>query len=103
MTWLIEYVSLLFHRYKVGRCGRTAYKRNKNKSSKLTGLEFGECVMRRRRLVGSNLAKLAVLLDVGVYLGVKGSVDRRDHHWEWQRRVANEDGEAATRKVQVED
>ena len=37
------------------------------------GLEFGECVMWRRRPVGSNLAKLAVLWDVGVYLGVKGS------------------------------
>ena len=47
--------------------------RNKNKSSKLMGLEFGECVMWRRRLVGSKLAKLAVLWDVGVYLGVKGS------------------------------
>ena len=103
MTWLIEYVSLLFHRYIVGTGGRTAYKRNKNKSSKLMGLEFGECVMRRRRLVGSNLAKLTVLWDVSMYLGVKGSVDRRDHHWERRRRVANEDGEAATRRVQVED
>ena len=37
------------------------------------GLEFGECVMWRRRPVGSNLAKLAVLWDVGVYLGVMGS------------------------------
>ena len=53
--------------------GRTAYERKKNKSSKLMGLEFGECVMWRRRPVGSNLAKLAVLWDVGVYLGVKGS------------------------------
>ena len=103
MIWLIEYVSMLFHRYKVGRYGRTAFKRNRNKSSKLIGLEFGECVKRRRRLVGSNLAKLAVLWDVGVYLGVKGSVDRRDHHWEWRRRVANEDGEAATSRVEVED
>ena len=103
MTWLGKYVSLLFHRYKVGRYGRTASKRNKNKSSKLMGLEFGECVKRRRRLVGSSLAKLTVLWDVGVYLGVNGSVVRRDYHWEWRRRVANEDGEAATRKVQVED
>ncbi len=60
------------------------------------GLEFGECVMWRRRWVGSNLAKLTVLWDVSMYLGVK---DRRDHHWERRRRVANEDGEAATRKV----
>ena len=64
MTWLIEYVSLLLNRYEVGRDGRTAYERNKNKSSKLMGLEFGECVMWRRRPVGSNLAKLAVLWDV---------------------------------------
>ena len=73
MTWLIEYVSLLLNRYEVGRDGRTAYDRDKNKSSKLTGLEFGVCVMWRRRLVASNLAKLAVLWDVGAYLGVKGS------------------------------
>ena len=73
MTWLIEYVSLLLNWYEVGRDGRTAYERNKNKSSKLMGLEFGECVMWRRRPVGSNLAKLAVLWGVGVYLGVKGS------------------------------
>ena len=73
MTWLIENVSLLLNRYEVGRDGRTAYERNKNKSSKLVGLAFGECVMWRRKPVGSNLAKLAVLWDVGVYLGVKGS------------------------------
>ena len=101
MTWLIEYVSLLLNRYEVGRDGRTAHERNKNKSSKLMSLEFGECVMWRRRPVDSNLAKLAVLWDVGVYLGVKG-VDRRDHLWERRRRVANEDGEAATRRAQVE-
>ena len=75
MTWLIEYVSLFLNRYEVGKDGRTAYERNKNKnkSSKLMGLEFGECVMWRRRPVASNLANLAVLWDEGVYLGVKGS------------------------------
>ena len=92
ITWLIEYVSLLLNRYEVGRDGRTAYKRNKNKSSKLMGLEFGECVMWRRRPVGSNLAKLAVLWDVGVYLGVKGSTGE----------IFIRDGEAATRRAQVE-
>ena len=59
-TRLIEYVSLLLNRHEVGRDGRTAYERNKNKSSKLMGLEFGECVMWRRRPVGSNLAKLVL-------------------------------------------
>ena len=72
VTWLIEYVSLLLNRYEVGRDGRTAYG-TRTSPSKLMGLEFGECVMWRRRPVGSNLAKLAVLWDVGVYLGVKGS------------------------------
>ena len=43
------------------------------KSSKLMGREFGECVVWRRRPVGSNLAELAVLWGVGVHLGVKGS------------------------------
>ena len=51
MAQLIEYVSLLLNRCEVGRDGRTAYERNKNKSSKLMGLEFGECVMWRRRTV----------------------------------------------------
>ena len=37
----------------------------------------------------------------GRVLGREG-VDRRDHHWERRRRVANEDGEAATRRAQVE-
>ena len=46
---------------------------------------------------------MTVLWDVSMCLGVKKSVDRRDHHWERRGRVANEDGEAATRKVQVED
>jgi hypothetical protein len=91
MTWLIEHVSLLLNRYEVGRDGRTAYERNKNKSSKLMGLEFGECVLWRRRPVGNNLAKLAVLWDVGVYLGVKGSTG--------EIIIGNSDGVWRTRTV----
>ena len=101
MTWLIEYVSLLLNRYEVGRDGRTAYERNKNKSSKLMGLEFGVCVMWRRRPVASNLAKLAVLWDVGVYLGVKGSTGEiiiGNGDGVWRTRTS----EAATRRAQVE-
>ena len=90
MTWLIEYVSLLLNRYEVGRDGRTAHERNKNKSSKLMGLDFGECVTWRRRPVGSNLAKLAVLWDVGVYLDVKGSTGEiiiGNGHGVWRTRT----------------
>ena len=73
LTWLIEYVSLLLNRYEVGKDGRTAYERDKGKKSKLMGLEFGESVMWRRKPVGNNVAKLAVMWDKGTYLGVKGS------------------------------
>ena len=61
MTWLIEYVSLLLNRYEVERDGRTANERNKNKSSKLMGLEFGV-----RNVEKEAGGQLAVLWDVGV-------------------------------------
>ena len=77
MTWLIEYVSLLLNRYEVGRDGRTAYERNKNKSSKLMGLEFGECVMWRRRAGGQQPGQAGGALGRGRVLGREG-VDRRD-------------------------
>ena len=73
LTWLIEYVSLLLNRYEVGKDGRAAYEQSKGKKSKLMGLEFGESVMWRRKPVGNNVAKLAVMWDKGTYLGVKGS------------------------------
>ena len=64
---------MILNRYEVGNDGRTAYECNKNKKSKMMGLEFGEAVLWRRRPVGDNLAKLAILWEHGVYLGVKAT------------------------------
>lgn len=45
VTWLAEYTSMLSNRYEVGRDGKSAHERCKDKSLRLMGLEFGESVM----------------------------------------------------------
>jgi len=73
MSWMTEYAAVVLNRYEVGKDGKTAYERNRNKRSKAMGLEFGEAVLWRRRPVGNNLAKLSLMWEHGVYLGLKGT------------------------------
>ena len=72
IPWLMEYASHLLNRYEVGHDGRTAYERCKGKPAKTMGVEFGEKVLWRRKPAGGAMAKLTVLWEEGVFLGVKG-------------------------------
>ena len=71
--WLVEYASHILNRLEVGHDGKTAYERLKGKSAKVLGVEFGETVMWKRRPVGGPLGKLSIMLEEGVFLGVKGT------------------------------
>ena len=71
--WLIEYSGYLLNRCEVGKDGKTAYERSKGKRAKISGIEFGETVLWKRRPVGNALGKLAILWEDGVFLGVKGT------------------------------
>ena len=71
--WMVEYASLMLNRFEVGRDGRTAYERNKQKKAKTSGMEFGEAVLWKRKASGGNLGKLTCLWEDGVYLGIKAT------------------------------
>ena len=71
--WLVEYAGFLLNRGDVGHDGKTAYERCKAKRGKMPGLEFGEKVLWRRKPVGNQLAKLTILWEDGIYLGIKGA------------------------------
>ena len=72
VPWIMEYASHLLNRFEVGRDRKTAYERCKGKKAKHMGVEFGGGVRWRRRPVGGAMAKMAVLWQEGVFLGVKG-------------------------------
>ena len=59
-------------RFEVGHDRKTAYERCKGKKANNMGIEFGEGVLWRRKPVGGAMAKLTVLWEEGVFLGVKG-------------------------------
>ena len=71
--WLVEYSSYLLNRLEVGHDGKTAYERNKGKKSRVLGVEFGECILYKRRPVGDKLSKLSIMWEDGVFLGAKGT------------------------------
>ena len=72
ICYLIEYAAFLLNRFEVGNDGKTNYERCKGKRAKTLGIEFGEAIFWRRKLVGGALGKLSVTWEDGVYLGVKG-------------------------------
>ena len=72
VPWIMEYASHLLNRFEVGHDGKTAYERCKGKGAKHMGVEFGEGVLWRRRPLGGAMAKMTVLWQEGVFLGVKG-------------------------------
>ena len=72
IPWLVEYASVLLNRFEVSRDGKTAYERNKHKTAKVLGIEFGEAVLWRRKPVGNALAKFTCLWSDGIYLGICG-------------------------------
>ena len=74
--WLVEYSSYLLNRLEVGHDGKTAYERNKGKKAKVTGVEFGESVLWKRKPVGGALGKLAVMWEDGVFFGLRGPLTR---------------------------
>jgi hypothetical protein len=71
--WLVEHAAFLLNRGEVGHDGRTSFERCKGKHGRMPGMEFGEKVLWRRRPVGGHLAKMSILWEDGMFLGVKGS------------------------------
>ena len=72
IPWIVEYAAHLLNRFEVSHDGKTAYERYKGKSAKHMGIEFGEGVLWRRRPIGGAMAKMTILWEEGVFLGVKG-------------------------------
>ena len=70
--WLVEDAGWLLTRAEVGADGKTAYERSKGTPAKTMGAEFGEGILWRRRPVGGAMAKMTVLWEECVFLGVKG-------------------------------
>ena len=60
-------------RAELGADGNTGYERSKEKMAKLSGMEFGEGMMWKRRIAGGPLGELSCMWDDGIYLGVKGT------------------------------
>jgi hypothetical protein len=73
LPWLVEYAGWLINRAEVGHDGKTPYERSKGKMAKLTGMEFGEAVLWKRRPIAGALGKLSCLWGDGIFLGIKGS------------------------------
>lgn len=71
--WLVEYAGWVMNRTEVGKYGKTAYERVKGKTARLTGYEFGEAVLWKRRREGGPLGKLTCMWEDGIFLGVKGA------------------------------
>ena len=72
IPWIVEYATHLLNRFEVSHDGKTAYERCKGKKAKHMGIEFGEGVLWRRRPAGGAMAKMTVLWQEGVFLGIKG-------------------------------
>ena len=72
-TWMVGYAAVLLNRFEVGKDGRTAYERLKNKTSKMLGLEFGELILWKRKPVGGAMGKMSCMWEDGVYLGLKST------------------------------
>ena len=69
---MVEYATHILNRFEVSQDGKTAYERCKGKAAKVSGLEFGEAVLWKRKRVGGALGKLTSLWGDGVFLGAKG-------------------------------
>ena len=54
MAWIVEYAGYLLNRFEVSRDGKTAYERSKGKKAKSLGIEFGEAILWKKRLVGDS-------------------------------------------------
>jgi hypothetical protein len=72
-AWMAEYGGYLLNRQEVGHDGKTSYERNKGKKGKVSGIEFFEGVLWKRKPSGGGLGKLAIMWNDGVFLGVKGT------------------------------
>ena len=81
--WTVEYASLMLNRFEVGRDGRTAYERNKQKKAKTSGMEFGEAVLWKRKASGGLLGKLHAC---GRMVSTWGSRRRQERSWSARRR-----------------
>ena len=69
---MVEYVSYLVNRCKVGHHGKTAYERCKGKRAKINGIEFWEAVWWKRKREGGGPGKLTSMWSDGIYVGMKG-------------------------------
>ena len=58
IPWLMEYAAHLLNRFEVGHDGKSSYERCKGKKARSAGIEVGEGVLWRRKLVGGTLGKL---------------------------------------------
>ena len=89
--WLVEYAAYLLTRAEVGADGKSAYERSRGKVSKLTGVEFGEGVLWKRRRWAAR--------KVDVHVGRRNIPWSEREHWRddsgrRERRVENEEDRA---------
>ena len=103
LPWLVEYAGWLLTRAEVGADGKTAYESSRGKTARLTGVEFGEGVLWKRRREVGPLGKLTCMWEDGIFLGVKGSTGEMiigDERGVWRTRTIRRkpEGERWSRK-----
>lgn len=92
LSWLVEYVSVLWNCHAVNADGKTAYERLRGKKSRMFGLGFGEKVHWRHVVVtGHRTNKLDSVCFEGIYLGHTTLSD--------ESIVGNRDGVFKTRTI----
>ena len=70
VPWLAEYAAVLMNRGQVGADGKTQYERLKGKKASLPGLQFGERVLWKSKVVPKGrMYKMDSDWQDGVYLG----------------------------------
>ncbi len=77
----------MLNRLEVGKDGKTAYERNKGKTAKVFGSEFGEAVWWRRKPIGGALGKVERMGEDGIFLGTTGEGIIGDAKGGWRRVV----------------
>ena len=72
VAFMAEYAAYLINRMEVGKDGKTAYERNKGKTSTVLAVEFGEKLLWKVR-PKSRMEKLNARWEYGVFVGVKAA------------------------------
>jgi hypothetical protein len=69
VTWLVDYAAYLVNRLEVGKDGKTSYERSKGKKATVIGIEFGEKLLWKAKVVGP-LQKINPRWQYGMFVGV---------------------------------